>query len=491
MAWERKSPILLGIILFAAISISISAQNITSNSAKARNEASKREIANARISVLINKKNWEKISEYGATAAEPLMKSLNDNDVEIRMKSAEVLGIIGDKKAVEPLIGLLSDKDWHVRQQAAKALGKLRDSQTTEPLVECLKDSSKEVRREVVEALKSLADERAFEPLLQSLKDADPSVRGEAVKALLTTGGEKTVEPFMDYLNDSGSLSKVEVIRALGVLGDKRAVGQLVICLKDKDAAVRMWSAESLGRIVDKRAVEPLKRCLEDPDESVRIKAAEALRKFHVEVKPAEETKMKVDRKTEAAAVPPPAPSQAPVPADVQPVAKTQEVPASKVEAVKKSEAMPPPVKIKRRNSSAWWIYGIIGGTIGIFILLLSVGAFSINPFSVSKTPEELGRELDTLASQIREICRKKTSDSSKDAALNLLEAHATAFSEFPSVTGGIEEKRRYLDTMDESIPKISEKLGSGHRGIKLLMKMQKLVKNTVGSGSFKSEPAD
>ncbi|MEI6421975.1 MAG: HEAT repeat domain-containing protein [Lentisphaerota bacterium] len=68
-----------------------------------------RELTATRISVLIQKKNWEKVRDYGDAAVVPLIKALKDNDKEIRIGAAEALGPLGDLRAVEPLSECLKD----------------------------------------------------------------------------------------------------------------------------------------------------------------------------------------------------------------------------------------------------------------------------------------------------------------------------------------------------------------------------------------------
>ncbi|HCE46800.1 MAG TPA: hypothetical protein DET40_24910 [Lentisphaeria bacterium] len=483
MTWKRRQPRILGTIILVIMSISVSGQNPSADPGT----PSKRDISEAQISVLINKRNWEKILEHGTAAVEPLIKALKDNDPVIRAETAEVLGGIGDKRALDPLIGMLKDGNPDVRQQAVKALGRMGSKRAVEPLAACLKDPSRDIRLEAVEALKSLADEWAFRPLVKSLKDSDAVIRKETVKALLLTGGARAVEPFLEYLEDPAAKSKVEVIRALGVLGDKRALEQLVICLKDKDPVIRMWSVEALRRIGDERAVGPLKKCLDDSDPGVREKTAAALKKFKVEVKaaavavkPVEKIARKVDKKTDA---PPAPPAQIPAPAGEQPAAKPEATPVDSVGEVKPSENKKQPVEVRERDSSSWWLYGIIATA----IMILAVAGLSIS-LAGRKTSAEISGELEKLSSRIREISRRKTNDSVKDAALNLLEAHATAFVHFPSDTSSGEEKKKYLADMDDSIAKISEKLGSWHRGIRLLRKMRKIVKNAISMGILDSQ---
>ncbi|MEW6096191.1 MAG: HEAT repeat domain-containing protein [bacterium] len=67
---------------------------------------------------------------------------LHDEDVEVRMETAETLGDIGDNRAVEGLIKALEDNGESdgrpVRGRAAWALAKIKDSRAIEPLIETL-----------------------------------------------------------------------------------------------------------------------------------------------------------------------------------------------------------------------------------------------------------------------------------------------------------------------------------------------------------------
>jgi HEAT repeat protein len=481
MVWKRKMPAWVGLIVFAVLSFSASGKNPAS---EPNPSSSQKEILEAQISVLIMKRSWPKVLEYGISSVEPLIQALKDNDEGIRVESVEALEIIGDKRAVGPLIESLKDKDRRVRQKSVRALGKLGGNQAVEPIAGCLNDTSREVRLEAVEALKELADPWAFKYLVKSLRDSDVSVRKETVKALLMTGGKRSVEPFLEYLKDPDSKSKVEVIRALGVLGDKRSVELMISFLKDNDPAVRMWSVEALRRIGDDRAVEPLKKCLDDPDQSVSGRAAEALNKFQMAAKSAEAAKpatmAKVDKKVETPVLPPPV--KVSIPVKDQPGIKEQAAPLETIKEARTSEKRSQPAEIRKKASYSWMIYGII--VIAAVILIFAGFKFA---FARRKTKGEIIRELDILSSEIREISRKKTNDSVKDSALNLLEAHATVFGYFPLDADSNDVKSKHLAIMDDSIAAISGSLGAGHRGIKLLHKMRKIVKKAMDNGCFDS----
>jgi HEAT repeat protein len=71
---------------------------------------------------------------------ELLNAALKDGDENVRQGAAEVLGRLGDARAVEPLTAALGDNDASVRSAAVRALGKLGNP-AVELLITALKYS--------------------------------------------------------------------------------------------------------------------------------------------------------------------------------------------------------------------------------------------------------------------------------------------------------------------------------------------------------------
>jgi PKD repeat protein len=190
-------------------------------------------------------------SKYGAGSEVSVLISalINDKSSDTRADAAEVLGEIGDARAVEPLIDALRDVDYTVQWDAAEALGKIGDKRAVEPLITTLKAEDGYLQDLAAEALGEIGDAEAVEPLIGALKDEEGDVRSSAAGAL-------------------------------GKIGDKRAVEPLIITLKDEDEFVRGCAADALGEIGDKRAIEPLTAALKDEDEFVRSRAETALEKI-------------------------------------------------------------------------------------------------------------------------------------------------------------------------------------------------------------------
>ena len=78
------------------------------------------------------------IIDIGKTAVDPLIEALGNKNVIIRVVSAQVLGMIGDERAIEHLIKLFEDDDEDVRSYGAG--GALVDigKAAVKPLIEAL-----------------------------------------------------------------------------------------------------------------------------------------------------------------------------------------------------------------------------------------------------------------------------------------------------------------------------------------------------------------
>lgn len=69
--------------------------------------------------------------KIGEPALEPLIKALENDNLDIRMEAARVLGRIGNKKALDPLISALKDENVNFRKEVASAIDKIIDKSRT------------------------------------------------------------------------------------------------------------------------------------------------------------------------------------------------------------------------------------------------------------------------------------------------------------------------------------------------------------------------
>jgi HEAT repeat protein len=151
-----------------------------------------------RAAYLIAAEDWESLIEWGEAAVEPLIGMLS-NDGWVREPIIYGLGEIGNAGAVEVLIEVLGDEDVRIRIKTAEALGKIGDSLAVEPLVELIGDPNRYVRENTVEALGKIGDKRSVEPLIGMLSNRP--VSRSAIEALGKIGDKRSVEPLLVVLS--------------------------------------------------------------------------------------------------------------------------------------------------------------------------------------------------------------------------------------------------------------------------------------------------
>jgi len=105
----------------------------------------------------------QKLHPIGRPGVEILIEYLDDDDWVVREAAADVLGKIGDVRAVEPLIERLrKDKDTGVKELATKGLGLIGDARPVELLIDMI--PIRPLRVLAVEALEKIKDIEALRP---------------------------------------------------------------------------------------------------------------------------------------------------------------------------------------------------------------------------------------------------------------------------------------------------------------------------------------
>jgi HEAT repeat protein len=197
------------------------------------------------------------LKKIGNPSVVPLISQLNNEDVNIRIIAAMLLGEIKDKRAVEPLIGVLN---FRAEQQQLDA---------------------EKLRIEAVSALGEIGDVRAIQPLIAVFKDSSPRVREHAARALKKMGA-LAVGPLNKALMDQDMDTEVNAAMILGDIGDPRSVEPLIQSMlvnagEDRAWSFRLEAAKALGKIKDPRALDPLKLLLQDKVSPVRDMAQWAI----------------------------------------------------------------------------------------------------------------------------------------------------------------------------------------------------------------------
>jgi HEAT repeat protein len=202
------------------------------------------------------------IIKIGSKKAVNLSLRLLSNDSWItRMKAAEILGEIGDTKAVRALIRVLRfEEEASVREWAAIGLGKIKDKRAFKSLSQSLEtESNPNVRKEAAIALGNLKDKSARESLITAIQtDNECQVRWAAISALSKINGDAETKQLIRDLTDE----LVNIIQ------------------KEKDEVKLSAAAKILGEIGNIAAAKTLYKTMKVSKELVRLEINLALDKM-------------------------------------------------------------------------------------------------------------------------------------------------------------------------------------------------------------------
>lgn len=212
----------------------------------------------------------------GSPAVPELLKSIKDEDPEVREYAAAALGDIGDKRAVGPLLEMLKTEPKR-RYVAAWALGKLKAEAAVDPLISALAEKNDALQKESTRALIAIGAP-AVPALIKALDSADGDVRAYSARALGIIEDKRAEEHLIRHINDENTTVAAAAALALGTAGTEASVRPLIAALKAPDMMTRVNATISLGTLNAKDAVEPLTAIMDtDEDPYVREWSARAL----------------------------------------------------------------------------------------------------------------------------------------------------------------------------------------------------------------------
>jgi HEAT repeat protein len=112
-----------------------------------------------------------------------IIELIGNEQFSIRMAAIKDLTDVGEK-AVPALLQALSQGLWYTRECAAQILGNIGDPRAVEPLIACLQDENVGVRRSAAIALSKMVDHNALGTVAQSLAHVDVAARRDIVEAV-------------------------------------------------------------------------------------------------------------------------------------------------------------------------------------------------------------------------------------------------------------------------------------------------------------------
>ncbi|MDR2161392.1 MAG: HEAT repeat domain-containing protein [Desulfovibrio sp.] len=176
---------------------------------------------------------------------------LSDEDPDIRIFAADILGAMGTGLSVPPLCNaLLQDPEVNVRYQAAVSLGVLARPEAAAALNKALQDEEW-VQFAVIESLTKIKAESSVQAMLQALGHSSDLVASMIVDALGEMGNMKAIPLLLKRLNHSPTPLCNKIVRAvihimsgeslllLGTADCARLRGYMKAALADEDADIQ------------------------------------------------------------------------------------------------------------------------------------------------------------------------------------------------------------------------------------------------------------
>ena len=157
--------------------------------------------------------------EHTSIDFDVLVKALNDDNANLRLRAAESLGFRSQPGASDALLARLEQNEPidRVRQQIYSALGKIAEPAALPEIEKCLLgESSAAVRVECANALGNFDSRKAEQLALKAIHDPNIQVRLHAIKSLGSFSGPATLQALSGVARDKDdSISQVALL-ALG-----------------------------------------------------------------------------------------------------------------------------------------------------------------------------------------------------------------------------------------------------------------------------------
>lgn len=196
----------------------------------------------------------------GTPAVPPLIEYVQDGFSPARARAAEVLGRIGDARAVNILVQLLTDNDEVLRCNAAEALGYIGGPEAIGALVQARHDSRPRVQAAARDALQRLnalpADDAQHDvdPVLINrlthMLSSRPAYAREQAGSALVRIGAPAVPYVIGVLAAEQPFARRAAVDVLRFIGSDKAVAPLrLVATQDPDALVRQLATMALHAI--------------------------------------------------------------------------------------------------------------------------------------------------------------------------------------------------------------------------------------------------
>jgi HEAT repeat protein len=185
-------------------------------------------------------------------AVDAIIRSLKDNNKDVRSYAADILGKTTERQALIALSHSIEDDAWEVRESTVSSFGKLRNPDTVPFILTALKDEHPQVRFSAAKELKNFTSPSVIRPLFETLKDDSESVREEAKSTLLNFSVNVPASMVAGFLLDSNKLVREVVVEFLTSRVEGNPIPHLEKACLDKEWDIRFLALKELSKVIQK-----------------------------------------------------------------------------------------------------------------------------------------------------------------------------------------------------------------------------------------------
>jgi len=206
------------------------------------------------------------LREVGSQDMGSLIELSQDDDPDIRIFMADILGSTQSMLAVEPLCdALLRDPEVNVRYQAAVSLGDLGMPEAAPCLNQAINDEEW-VQYSVIEALTKIGHSSSVDALVKALDTASDLVASMIIDSLGEMGNVKAVTMLLRRMPDAPTALRNKIVKAvvkilggrsLTLLSDEereRFRQYLLVALEDEDEEIQDAAIQGLAHVGGEQA---------------------------------------------------------------------------------------------------------------------------------------------------------------------------------------------------------------------------------------------
>jgi HEAT repeat protein len=219
---------------------------------------------------ILRNASMETYKELGERALLSLVFFLRDEDSDVRIFAANVLGDIKSPIALQALVKAVQDRDDNVRIAVVEALGKIGDTRAVDLLTALLGDMPWTAMA-AIEALGKIGGEKALPALYKCLENQE--YRGMACSALEKAGDRSSIEHLVPLIDRDDT--KEMVLQAIVGIADREKlelspsqfacnIDQLTDWLNSPQDGVRRAAFIALSWSEDPRGLPYFLKALQD-----------------------------------------------------------------------------------------------------------------------------------------------------------------------------------------------------------------------------------